>query len=82
MKVLGYFLGPQLGPPVKNIFTDRSKAVLLLWIHFVIYVAVLSVYCSLVVTCWELANLLALLCVILSCVLSLSHVVSMVRCGT
>ena len=43
--------------------------------------AVMSVHCSLVVTCWERADLLALLYV-LSCVLSLSHVVSWVRCGT
>ena len=69
-------------PSSKNSFTDRSKAVLLLWIRFVIYVAVLSVHCSLVVTCWKRANLLALLCVMFSCVLSLSHLMSMVRCGT
>ena len=30
--------------------------------------AVLSVHCSLVVTCWERANLLALFCVMFSCV--------------
>ena len=29
--------------------------------------AVLSDYCSLVVTCWERADLLALLCVMFSC---------------
>ena len=39
----------------------------------------LSVPCSLVVTCWERANLLALLYVMFSCVLSLSHTVSWVR---
>ena len=53
--------------------------------HFVIYVCVcqaLSVHCTLVVTCWERANLLALLYVMFSCVLSLSHVVSWVKCGT
>ena len=44
--------------------------------------AVLSVSCSLVITCWESADLLALLCVVFSCVLSLSHMVSRVRCGT
>ena len=44
--------------------------------------AVLSVPCSLVVTCWERADLLALLCVVLYCVLSLSHTVFRVRCGT
>ena len=42
--------------------------------------AVLSVPCGLVVSCWERANLLALLCVMFSCVLSLS-LVSWVRCG-
>ena len=31
--------------------------------------AVLSVHCNLVVTCWERAGLLALLCVVFSCVL-------------
>ena len=43
--------------------------------------AVLSVPCSLVITCWERADLLALLCVMFSYVLSLSHTVSWVRCG-
>ena len=35
--------------PVKNIFTDCSKAVLLLWIIFVVYVSCLSCFrvCSL-----------------------------------
>ena len=41
----------------------------------------LSIHCSLVVTCWERADLLALLYVMFYCVLSLSHVVSCVRCG-
>ena len=56
----------------------------LLWISvicfscvFVCY-AVLSVPCSLVITYCERANLLALLCVMCSCALSLSHIVS--RC--
>ena len=58
---------------------------------FVFYVChdVLSVHCSLVVTCWEMDDLLALLYVVISCVfvtfpygvfLSLSHMVSWVRC--
>ena len=38
--------------------------------------AVLSVHCSLVVTCWERANLLALLSVMLSCLFVISHVVA------
>ena len=32
-------------------------------------------------TCWERADLLALLCVMLPCVMSLSHMVSQARCG-
>ena len=42
---------------------------------------VLSVLCNLVVTYWERADLLALLYMMFSCVLSLSHMVSWVRCG-
>ena len=60
--------------PSIDFFTDRSKAVLLLWILFVIYVSRLSllycqlfVPCSLVVTCWERADLLALLCDVSLC---------------
>ena len=36
---------------------------------FCVCYAVLSVPCGLVVTCWERADLLALLCVMFSCVL-------------
>ena len=43
---------------------------------------VLSVPCSLVTTYWESTDLLALLCVMFSCVLSLSHMVSWVRFDT
>ena len=50
--------------------TDRSKMVLLLWIFFLLFVfrvcqchSVFSVPCSLVVACWEMADLFALLCV-------------------
>ena len=60
-----------LRPPVKY-FTDRSKAALPLWIICVIFVVCLSVHCCLVV----------ILLVMFNCVLSLSHVVSLVRCGT
>ena len=45
-------------------FTDRYKAVLLLWILFAMCVSchtVMSVLCSLVVTCWEGGDLFALL---------------------
>ena len=56
--------------PVKY-FTDRSKAVLLLWIFYVFSVLCLlcvSVYICFVVTCWERADLLALVCGVLLCV--------------
>ena len=61
---------PNLSLPVKVFFTDRSKAVLLLWIVFVSYASfdvccnVVSVLCSIVVTCWERADLLAIVCVL------------------
>ena len=51
--------------PSSRFFTDRSKAVLLLWIvllvmlHVSVCYAVVSVPCSIVVTCWERADLLA-----------------------
>ena len=49
---------------------------------FVICVhTVLSVPYSLVVTCWEKNDLLALLYVMFLCVSSLSHMMSWVRCG-
>ena len=57
-----------------NFLTDHSKAVFLLWIillfmsHVCLYSTVLSVPCSLAVTCWERADLLALLYVMCSCV--------------
>ena len=57
--------------PSSNFLTGLSKAVLLLWIFFVIYVSChtyLSVPRSLVVTCWEVADLFARLCVLFSCV--------------
>ena len=58
---------PGLSPPVKY-FTDRSKAVFLLWIFYVFFCLVFSlplcasVYMCLVVTCWERTDLLALVC--------------------
>ena len=50
-------------PPVKY-FTDRSKAVLLLCFFCLSFAMPLctSVYVCLVVTCWERADLLALVC--------------------
>ena len=54
-----------------------SKAVIFLWFIFNIYAffyTVLSVPCSLVITCLERADPLALLCVMLPCVFAtLSH---------
>ena len=35
-----------------------------------------------IISCWERADLLAHSCVMLTCVFSLSHMVSQVRCGT
>ena len=43
---------------------------------------VLSVHCCLVATCWERDDLLALICDVFIEFLSLSHVVTWVRCGT
>ena len=59
-----------LSPPVKY-FTDRSKAVLLLWIISVFFCLVFAMHlCAsvpmwLVVTCGERADLLALVCGVL-----------------
>ena len=60
-------------PSSKVMFTDRSKAVLHLWILFVIMFLSVMLSClfiaaSLVVTCWERFNLLALLYVMFSCI--------------
>ena len=54
--------------PSSIFFTDRSKAVLLLWIFYAFFCLVFvmplcaSVYMCFVVTCWERADLLALVC--------------------
>ena len=55
-----------LSPPVKY-FTDHSKAALLLWIFYFFCLAFamplcVSFYMCLVVTSWERADLLALVC--------------------
>ena len=56
--------------PSSNVLTERSKAVFLLWILFVICVSclsdILSVLYSLVVKSWVRADLLALLYVMFS----------------
>ena len=57
--------------PSSYFLNDRCKVVILLLIFFVICVSchtVLSFPCSLVITCWERADLLALLHVMFSCV--------------
>ena len=64
-----------------------SKAVLLLWIFYVFvlscvcYVLCASVYMCFVVTCWERADLLALVCSVF-CEFVTFPLVSWVRCGT
>ena len=67
---ISWYHESSLSPRAKS-FTDRSKAVLLLWIillfMFRVCRAVLSVHCSLVVTCCERAGLLTLLYVTFSC---------------
>ena len=74
-----------LNPPNGFIlFTQRSKAVLLFWILFVIVFIILSYLCSLQPCDYLLgrADHLALLFVMFICVLSLSHMVARVRRGT
>ena len=56
--------------------------VLLFMFHVCLYYTVLSVPCSLMITSWKRADLLALLCVMFPCVLSLFHMVCLGRCGT
>ena len=59
--------------PSSNFFTDCLLALLLLWIifvicvHFCLYYAVLSIPCSLGITCLERADLKALLYMMFSC---------------
>ena len=54
------------------------------WCVFVSFVShdFTSVLCCLVVTCWERADLLALVCDVYCFFLLLSHVVSWVSCDT
>ena len=63
--------------PFSNCFTDRSKAVLLLWIIFVIYVSCLSFLCCFFCSLRPCDHLLvkslllkALLCVMVASILS------------
>ena len=71
-----------------NMFKPSSDFFLLTiprWCFFVdpfcynVSYAVVSVYCSLMITCGERDDLLALLCVVFFCVLSLSHMMFQVR---
>ena len=50
--------------------------------HVCLCYAVVSVPCSLVITCWERADLLAHLCFVFLVFLSLSNMVSQVRYAT
>ena len=65
-----------------NLLCHHSKAVpfrgsfLLFMFDVCLYYTVLPVLCSLLTTYWEIADLLALLCVMFPCVLSLSHMVT------
>ena len=75
-----------LSPPVKILTVLRwcffcGPFLLFMFLVCLCYV-VLSVPCSLVITGLESTDLLPLLCVVVSCVLSLSHMVSRVKCGT
>ena len=70
------------------IFRRKKKGqVLLLWIFYVFvlpcvcYVLCASVYMCFVVTCWERADLLALVCGVF-CEFVTFPLVSWVRCGT
>ena len=69
-------------PLVKNIFADRSKAVLFFVDLFRVCHAFLSVHCSLVVTCWERAGLLALLYIMFYCVFVTFPFGFQGQCGT
>ena len=80
-------LGAGLSPPVKY-FIDCSKVVLLLWIFlFFLFCLVFAmslcvfVYMCFVVTCWERADLLALVCGVYYEFVTFP-LVSWVRCGT
>ena len=60
--------GTSLSPQVKY-FTDHSEVVLLLWGSFVLFMSCVchvfaSVHCCLMVTCWKMADLFALVCVV------------------
>ena len=72
--------------PSSDIFAVRDNAecgsFLLYMFHVYLCYAVLSVPCSLVITCCERADILALLRFVFACVLSLYHMLFRVRYGT
>ena len=58
-------------PPISFLLTVRRRYIscgsfLLFMFHVYLCYAVLSFQCSLMVTCWERADLLAILCVVFS----------------
>ena len=80
----GLYHNTGLIPLVKYLLTVPRRCLFcgsFLLFMFCVCHAFLSVHCKLVVTCWERANLLALLYVCFRVFLSLSHVVSWVSCG-
>ena len=52
-----------------------------MFMFHVCFYAVLSVLCSLVITCWDRVDLLVVLCLMIFCVLSLSNMMAWVRYG-
>ena len=74
---------PDHSKPSSNFLTGRSRAVFILWIFYVIcfclFHAVMSISCSLVVTCWERADLLTFLYVMSSCVFATFSFVVLVQ---
>ena len=82
---MGLIQATILSPPVMFLLTVQGTSFVDLFCYlcfmFVCH-TVLSVPCNFVVTCLERTDLLTRLFVMFSCVLSLSHMVSWVRCGT
>ena len=80
----GWYRETNLSPPKRFLLTVPRRYFFCGYFFCVcLYYGVLSVYSSLVVTCLEIADLLALLYVMFSCVFfSLSQTVFWIRCGT
>ena len=60
------FLSSWVEPALKGYF--YCGKFLLFMFHLCLYYAALSVPCNIVITCWEMADILTLLCVVFSCV--------------